>query len=199
MRLAIAGLILILTLTHAFAQGVPSALKRNANPQNEPTGSQSVVERIGDKVEDRIFAALAEPFKKLADFVGQDLEAAATLAVAIPTLQDTNGQACWIAMKDFGEVVQAHPVPLTFRAATDLQALRLLTMTANKLCANPACTIIFSDLANTAQTASPIPLPIPSLSQLCSKVAQLSPMLPKEALGVTLPAAPTVIPVTPAK
>ena len=156
----------------------------------------------------KIFAVLAKPFQDLADFIAGDIEAAANLAVEIPELQDTNGQACWTAMGAAGKVFKAHPVPVTFRAATDIQALRLLILTTNKLCANPACTIVFSDLANVAQTASPLPLPIPSISQLCSKIAQLAPMLPASALPASalpasalpasaLPVAPASKPATP--
>ncbi len=186
MRSIIAAIAALILLTYsAEAQNL---LKRNENPANRPIGA--AIDAVGEKVEAKVFAALAEPFQKLAEFIGSDLDEAARLSVAIPGLQDTNGQACWIAMGDFGKIVKEHPVPLTFKAATDIQALRLLVLKSNQLCSNPACTIVFADLANVAQTAAPIPLPIPALSQICSKIGQLAPMLPAAALPVVPAKAP---------
>jgi hypothetical protein len=145
----------------------------------------------------QIGALLAKPFQDLANFVANDLDAAIALSTTIPSLQDGHGQQCWIAAKAFGDVVKAHPIPLTFRAATDLEALRLAQMAANNLCGNPHCTQVFADLATTVQTAAPlnVSIPIPSLHDLCSKVPQIAVAAP-----VTVPAsaaAPTPAPAAP--
>jgi hypothetical protein len=121
---------------------------------------------------------LAKPLQDLATFISSDATAAIALSTAIPELQDPNGGACWVGFEIAAKVFTAHPVPLTLHAMTDVEALRLLIMASNKLCANAACTVVFADLANVAQTASPVPLPIPSLQQLCSRIAQISPPIP---------------------
>ena len=123
---------------------------------------------------------LAKPFKDLADFIGADSDAAIALSTAIPELQDGHGQQCWLATRQFGDVVKAHPIPLTLKAQTDLQALRLLMMAANNLCSNVHCTQVFGDLANGIQQLAPLnaSIPIPSLHDLCSKVPQIAVIAP---------------------
>lgn len=128
---------------------------------------------------------LSKPFKDLADFIGTDSEEALALSTAIPDLQDGHGQQCWIATRQFGEVVKQHPIPLTLKAQTDLEALRLLMMAANNLCANVHCTQVFSDLANGVRALAPInAIPLPSLDSLCSKVPQIA-VVPTIALPIT--------------
>lgn len=133
--------------------------------------------------EDKVMAVLAKPFNDLADFLQSDAAPAAALSTAIPDLQDGHGQQCWMAMGTAASVFKAHPVPLTLRAMTDFEALRLLGMAANRLCANTHCTVVFADATSMAQAASPIPLIIPSLHDLCAKVPQVS-------LAPAVPAAP---------
>jgi len=123
---------------------------------------------------------LAKMFQDIADLIGSDSDAAIALSTAIPDLQDGNGQQCWMGMKVFGEVVKAHPVPLTLKAQTDLEGMRLLIMAANKLCSNTACTQVFADLTNGINTVAPVSLPValPSLNSLCSKVPQIAVVAP---------------------
>lgn len=139
--------------------------------------------------------ALAKPFQDLANFIGDDIDAAAKLAVAVPALQDGHGQQCWIAAQQFRDVVKAHPIPLTFRVATDLEALRLAQMAANNLCGNAHCTQVFADLNTTVQAAAPanFSIPLPTLHDLCSKVPQIAVVAP-----VSVPAVPAE-PATPTK
>lgn len=140
---------------------------------------------------------LAKPLQDLADFISGDASGAIQLAMQIPELQDPNGAACWGAMVTATKVFQAHPVPLTLKLMTDHEAVRLLVMSANKLCANTACTVVFADATNIAQTASPTPIAIPSLQTLCSKVAQLAPPIPELVLPAVPPA--TQAPAAPAE
>lgn len=135
---------------------------------------------------DKAFAALAKPFQDLAAFIGDDLDAAIALSTAIPELQDGHGQQCWMAMSTFGKIVKAHPLPLTLRAATDFEALRLHAISANRLCGNAHCTQMFADGVTMAQAASPVPLVgVPQLHDLCAKIPQIALVDP-----VTVPAAP---------
>jgi hypothetical protein len=144
---------------------------------------------------DRLAQILAKPFNDLADFINTDAAEAATLATAIPGLQDGHGQQCWMAMGQFTAVIKAHPIPVTLHAATDLEAFRLANMAANNLCSNVHCTQVFSDLSNAVQqVAGQVGgvlvtggLQIPSLNSLCSKVPQV------------IVAAPISAPATPAQ
>lgn len=147
-------------------------------------------------------AALAKPFNDLANFIGAANGEAITLSTAIPELQDGHGQQCWIASKQFSDVIKAHPVPVTFKAPLDLESLRLLMMAANNLCANVHCTQVFADLSNGIQQLAPInaSLPIPSLHDICAKIPQIAVVVPVSvpattpapaATPVAVPAAPT--------
>ena len=115
------------------------------------------------------------------------------LATVIPNLQDGHGQQCWIAMQDFGAVIKAHPVPITFHVLQDYETLRLLGMATNNLCANTHCTQVFADLTSMATAASPMPLAIPSLHDLCTKVPQIA-SIPGITVTPTPVATPTPIP-----
>lgn len=143
-----------------------------------------------------LYNLIAKPFQDLASFINGDAVGAASLAVAVPELQDGTGLACWTAMQTAGRVFKAHPVPLTLQAMTDFEGLRLIVMATNQLCDNPACTIVFSDGINVVQAAAPLSLPaLPSLSALCSKVAHIKLSPPAQSdldalKAATAPAAP---------
>lgn len=128
---------------------------------------------------------LAKPFQELATFIASDSDSAIALSTQLPALQDGNGQQCWMAMKSFGDVLKAHPVPLTLKLQTDLEAYRLLTMAANNLCANAHCTVVFSDLNNAVQAAGLGVTPIPSLTSLCAKIPLLPVVAPVAASSAT--------------
>jgi hypothetical protein len=144
---------------------------------------------------DNIATILAKPFQDIATFIGADADAAVSLSTAIPALQDGHGQQCWIAMKSFGDIIKAHPVPITFHVINDYETLRLLGIATNNLCSNVHCTQVFADATAMAQAASPMPLAIPSLHDLCTKVPQIAVVAP-----VSIPATPIPDPSpTPAK
>ena len=114
--------------------------------------------------------AAAKPFQDIANFIGEDADGAIALSTAIPALQDGHGQQCWMATKQFAEVVKAHPVPLTLKISTDLEALRLLMMASNNLCSNVHCTQVFGDLATGIAQLAPLnaSIPIPEACMICA-------------------------------
>lgn len=138
-----------------------------------------------------IVSALSKPLQDLADFLVTGLDDAATLAVAIPDLQDGNGQACWLAMAATGKILKEHPVPLTLKVAADLESFRLLNMAANKICQNAACTQVFTEAGNLVNAASPVPLALPNLTALCSKVPQIA-MVAAQVPAVSTSTSPVV-------
>jgi hypothetical protein len=190
-----------LCLLLAFGLIAGPAFAQTQSKRFVPTGNlkADIAAGIGNKVTDdgsaalnTAFSALAKPFQDIAKFIGDDADGAVSLATAVPEIQDGHGQQCWMAMASFGRIVKAHPVPLTLRVMTDLEALRLLGIAANRLCANVHCTQVFADQTAMIQAASPIPLILPSLHDLCTKVPQIAVI---DALTVPPPA--PVTPVTP--
>lgn len=148
---------------------------------------------------DQIGQALMKPFEDLAKFIGDDVDGAIALSTQIPEAQDGHGQQCLMALKTFGTIFKAHPKPLSFHIATDLEALRLFQISANNLCSNVHCTQVFGDFANTIQTAAPanISIPIPSLHDLCAKVPQIALIPPIPVPASTAPTSPASTTSTP--
>jgi hypothetical protein len=125
-----------------------------------------------------LLSFLSKPLQDLQAFITGDFTGAAELAVKIPNLQDGNGQACWTMLSQAGAVLKEHPVPITFQGATDLEALRLLLMTANKVCQNAACTQVFTEAGNIITSVAPLSVPLPNLTFLCSKVPSVAVVAP---------------------
>lgn len=138
-----------------------------------------------------LMATLAKPFQDLANFIGEDADGAIALSTAVPALQDGHGQQCWMATKQFSDVVKAHPVPLTLKLETDLEALRLLMIAGNNLCANVHCTQVFSDLATGIQQLAVgigSSIPVPSLHDICAKIPQIAVVPPVTVAATSVPA-----------
>lgn len=144
---------------------------------------------------DQIGQALAKPFQDFANFVSADSDSAIALSTAIPNIQDGHGQQCWMAMKNFTEIIKAHPVPVTLKVQTDVEAFRLLGMAANQICANVHCSQVFADVSNTVAAAAPINagLPIPTLASFCSKIPQIA-QIPPIAVAPTASVVPAPTP-----
>ncbi len=144
--------------------------------------------------------------------IAQQIEAlldtadATKLATAVPGLQDTVGAACWASFDQLAQLFKAHPLPVTLKLATDIEAARLTAMALNQVCTNPNCGQMWTDAGNTATALAMVPLPF-SLPSLCAKIPAIGtlagaatvPVQPAaNALGgATIPAAPA--PATPTK
>jgi hypothetical protein len=160
------------------------------DPLNLLPGCKSPV--TGQTVTSDASKAITQVFTSLAAFIDQGVVEAEQLAMAIPDLPDGVGQQCWMQMRKTSAVFKAHPVPVTLQLPLDLQAIRLLVMSANDLCASSACTQLFSDAANLATAAAGaggFSIPIPSLASVCSKIPVIR--------STPTVADPTLPPVTP--
>lgn len=102
-------------------------------------------------------------------WVSADNDAAIALATAVPDLQDPIGATCWKTFAGLGEVVQKHPLPMTLRLASDIEAARLIQMAIKKVCAEPACNQVWNDMQNQVAALAPISTPF-TLQSICSKV-----------------------------
>jgi hypothetical protein len=162
----------------AVGQGLDKAEKALGLPV--PTGTGALNEQP-PQADNAVTNALIKPFQDLAAFIHGDANGAAALAIAVPEIQDGNGLACWTSMQTAGKVFDAHPIPLTFRVMTDFQALRLWVITANRLCDNTACTVVFADGTNIVNAAAPLSagVGLPSLQGLCSKIAHINLVTPQ--------------------
>ena len=98
-----------------------------------------------------------------------DIDGAVALSTSIPGLQDPVGNACWSSLAGVQALIKAHPLPLTLKAASDFEALRLATIALNQMCANPNCGQMWQDVQNTAASIAGLPIPV-SLAAICSKV-----------------------------
>lgn len=107
--------------------------------------------------------------KALQQWPIDDINGAETMSISIPNLQDPVGQVCWQQFQAMGAIVKQHQLPLTFKAAQDLEAARLFTMAIKNVCKNPSCTQMFADLSNQIGAFTPIPTGL-SLSSICSKI-----------------------------
>jgi hypothetical protein len=94
---------------------------------------------------------------------------AVALSTAIPGLADPVGNACWQQFAPLGELIKAHPLVFSGKAAADIEALRLAAIGLNQICANPNCGQMFVDATNAAGAIAGNPLGI-SLASLCAKV-----------------------------
>lgn len=102
-------------------------------------------------------------------WISADIDGAISLATAIPDLQDPNGAACWKAFKGIGEVINAHPLPVTLKLASDVQSARLIAISLKKVCSEPACAQVWLDLQNQIAALAPMGVPF-TLTSLCAKV-----------------------------
>ena len=190
--LAILCLALASWPAHAQTKRPPLAITGNPIEDIKTDIANAATTPAVSASEQKILAALAKPFQDLANFIGEDADGAIALSTAIPALQDGHGQQCWMATKQFADVIKAHPVPLTLKVSTDLEALRLLMMASNNLCANAHCTQVFGDLASGIAQLAPLnaSIPIPSLHDLCAKIPQVAVVPPVTAAAPAAPAAP---------
>jgi len=114
-----------------------------------------------------------------------DTADAIALATAIPGLEDTVGAACWRSFDQLSQVLKLHPLPLTLKVATDIEAARLAAMALNQVCTNPNCGQMWTDAENTAAALSITPMPF-SITSLCAKI----PAIGQAAAAATVPVQP---------
>ena len=98
-----------------------------------------------------------------------DPEDAITLSMQIDGLQDPVGNVCWKSFRGIKAVVKAHPQLLTGNVPGDYEALRLIHIGLNQICANPNCAAMWTDLQNVAGAINPLIATI-SLGSVCAKV-----------------------------
>jgi hypothetical protein len=153
-----------------------------------PIEFNSIVVAPGASTQAAATGALSGALGDIVNFFATDFDDAATLATQIPALQDNNGRACWQRLSSVGVLLKAHPLPVTFKAATDLEALRLFSMALNQTCGDPACTQVFTDLS-TGISQLGVGIPVPSLTQICGKIPTITPGPAPAPVAAAAPAA----------
>ena len=121
-----------------------------------------------------------------------DVDTATTLSTQIPALQDNVGKACWTQFGPIQALIKAHPLPITFKLASDIEAARLLAIALNQICANPNCGQMWVDAGNAASAITGqagLALPM-SLTSVCAHVPVIATSAAQTIAGTTLNPAP---------
>jgi hypothetical protein len=103
------------------------------------------------------------------NWADQDVQAAIALATSVDGLPDPVGAACWRTWASAGGVLKAHPLPLTLKLATDVEAARLVAMAIKKVCMDPNCSQVWNDIQNQVTALAIVPLPV-QLASVCSRI-----------------------------
>lgn len=109
----------------------------------------------------------------LAQWTADDLTAAQALSTSVSGLQDPVGAACWASFSNLVGLLKQHPIPLTLKVATDLEALRLTHIALKQICENPNCGQMWTDLQNAQAALSIVPLPF-SMQSICARVPAIA-------------------------
>lgn len=193
----------------AFAKGHRAKHHRAEMPaivmemggRNDPLRSlndkikQDITTRAITSIQDQTNPA-SNALQELADFISGDVANAADLAISIPDMLDGNGQICLDEMKKASTVFQANPVPsMTDKQglASALERIRLLAMTANRICQLPACTQVFADASGALAQLAPLKMPaVPNVHDICSLIPTVAVATPTRKLVPVVAAAPVV-------
>jgi hypothetical protein len=143
-----------------FAFALNALYIPNASAQARPL--QLLQQRIASPVQSKFLDIIRT-------WISSDIDGAIALATAIPDLQDPTGAKCWSAFKGIGDVISQHPLPVTLKLASDVQAARLVAMALKKVCVEPACAQVWLDMQNQVAALAPIGVPF-TLNSVCSKV-----------------------------
>jgi hypothetical protein len=103
------------------------------------------------------------------NWADQDVQAAIALATSVDGLPDPVGAACWKTWAGASGVLKAHPLPLTLKLATDVEAARLVAMAIKKVCMDPNCSQVWNDILNQVTALAIVPLPV-QLASVCSRI-----------------------------
>ena len=161
---------------------------------------QDVAGKVISDIQDKTNPA-SNALQELADFISGDVANAADLAISIPDMLDGNGQVCLDEMKKASTVFQANPVPSVTEKqglASALERIRLLAMTANRICQLPACTQVFADASGALAQLAPLKMPaVPNVHDICALIPTVAVAKPTRTLP-TAAASPAATPATPA-
>jgi hypothetical protein len=158
-----AFLVVLLALIAGLGPAVAQSRKRPPLTGDPAADIAAAVDRAKKKVTDDL-TSVAHQIEGLLDTAD-----AIKLATAVPGLQDTVGAACWQSFDNLSLLLKQHPLPLTLKLATDIEAARLTAMALNQICTNPNCGQMWTDAQNAAAALSIVPAPM-SLTSLCAKI-----------------------------
>jgi hypothetical protein len=144
-------------------------------PGCTPQGSSAPTGKSNGTLNDLLSADM----QKLATFISQGFADAEALSVAVPTIQDGNGNTCWKTIGAAATVLQQHPLTDHITEGPfDLEYVRIIGLLANQVCTNAACTQVFNEASNMASAIAPLPVALPSITSLCAKVPTIALVAP---------------------
>ena len=163
-----------------LAFGAPSTVR--AAESARPVATGPIIDPLG--LNKKLAGTSAETedasnniFQQIANWFSADPQEAIDLAYAFPTPPDGNGPMCWAQGGALIAIIKAHPLILTGKPETDMEAWRLATMRARTICDNTACQTIAQEFASGIKTMSPVPITLPSVnafSDICLHVPHLA-------------------------
>jgi hypothetical protein len=191
MRALTLALALMAGIGHADAQA-PRQPRQAPQLTGDPIKD---IQAANDRLRTKVTTDLTSVAKQIETLL--DTAEAINLATAVPGLQDTVGAACWKSFDQLSQLFKLHPLPLTLKVATDIEAARLAAMALNQVCTNPNCGQMWTDAENTAAALAIVPMPF-SITSLCSKIpaigtlnaAATTPVQPAPGALGDAPAAP---------
>jgi hypothetical protein len=185
-----------LAIILALVAGIAPAMAQTPHKRPPLTGDfPADIAAAADRARTKVTGDLTSVAQQIETLL--DTADAIKLATAVPGLQDTVGAACWASFDNLSQLFKQHPLPLTLKVATDIEAARLAVMALNQVCTNPNCGQMWTDAENVAAALSITPMPM-SMTSLCSKIpaigtlnaAATTPVQPAaSALGGATPAA----------
>jgi hypothetical protein len=174
-----------------FCFAAQAQTKRDPIQQFNDNVKSDIAGKVIENVQSKFDPATNNALKELADFISGDISGAADLAISIPDTLDGNGQVCFDAMASAGKIFQENPIPSQVDTkqgvVSALERIRLLAMTANRICQLPACTQIFADATGALAQLAPIKMPIPDLHQICSLIPTVAVGKPTRTLPMPTP------------
>lgn len=173
MRGFLLGIIAASLALLGHAQADPLKVARGQTPSEFNNGSDAGLSGAASG----IAGAGNDVLNQIAAYVDNDLDAAITLSTSIPGMEDGNGHDCWVVSRGLGDVVRKHPLVLTAKAATDIQALRLAVVAARRICDASSCQKVSLDAATFVGTLG-VGIAINPLTSICTKVPNIALVAP---------------------
>lgn len=180
---------IVLAVLSVLALTAPAAAFPCVDPAHLiPKGCTPLTGNLGNDVKVATTPA-GSPLKALLEMLTNTDDAIA-LSTSIPQVQDPVGGSCWKSAGGISAVVKAHPDVLTGKVAADLEALRLVHIALNQICANPNCGQMWNDLQNVQAALQPAPLPL-SFTSLCAKIPVIGTAAAQSAPPLVAPTSTT--------
>jgi hypothetical protein len=179
-----------IVVASALVLGAPAAALAASSTSGPTVAGPMIIDPLGlnKKLTGTSMADGTAPdlFTAITDYFQQGLDAAETLSLAVPSIQDGNGHDCAVAGQTLMSVLKVHPKLISGHAAEDVEGLRITIAAFHQICDNAACQKVFSEASNAVATVG-VGITVPVFPAFCAKLPAVT-LVPPTA-PVTAPAA----------